>query len=197
MARPSWIDPAREITDTADRTTPRAVFVQTQARVLRDLGLDETRVVEAVSHAVTECSWGRRAIGHNMGGVKLKETDDKAFRIKHGHGLSWWPWQGHITAGDAPVVYYRGFDDDSDFWRFWLKRYVPKNGNPGARYTETGKAFWGPTPSDWFVELLRAGYRGPVRVAEIQAAANPSEHPSVKSHVSVVTRIRNILTTPE
>lgn len=196
MAPPSWIDPTREITDTQDRTTPKEAFVRAQAQVLRGLGLTEPQVEEAVAHAVTECAWGRRAIGHNMGGVKLKSTDDKVFRAKHGHGLSWWQWQGHTNAGDAPVVYYRGFDDDADFWRFWLKRYVPKNGSVGARYTETGKAFWGDTPSLWFVELLRAGYRGAVRVAEIKAATDPNQHPSVRSHVSVVTRVRKILSTP-
>lgn len=197
MTTPPWIDLAREITDTQDRTTPKDALVRTQAQVLRGMGLSEAQIEEAIAHAVTECSWGRRAIGHNMGGVKLKEADDKAHRVKHGHGLSWWQSQGHIASGDAPVVYYRGFDDDSEFWRFWLKRYVPKDGVVGSRYTETGKKFWGDTPSEWFVELLRAGYRGPVREAEIQAASNPNEHPSVKSHASLVLTVRRILATPE
>jgi hypothetical protein len=192
MAPPSWIDPTRELTDTQDRTTPREVFVRTQAQVLRGLGLSESQVLEAVAHAVTECGWGRRAIGHNMGGVKLKSDDDRAYRAKHGHGLSWWQWQGHAAAGDAPVVYYRAFEDDSDFWRFWLKRYVP-NGETKGRYADTGKAFWSDTPSRWFVELLRAGYRGPVREAQIKALSDPNEHPSVKSHVSLVNRVRKIL----
>jgi len=193
MTTPTWIDPTREITDTADRTTPKEDFVRAQAQVLRGLGLDEAQVCEAVAHAVTECGWGRRAVGHNMGGVKLKRDDNTAYKAKHGHGLSWWRWQGHTSAGDAPVVYYRGFDDDADFWRFWLKRYVPRNGARGGRYTETGKAFWSETPSKWFIELLRAGYRGPVREAEIKSSADPGSHPSVKSHISVVERVRKIL----
>lgn len=193
MALPTWIDPTREITDTADRTIPKEDFVKAQAQVLRDLGLNEVQVCEAIAHAVTECSWGRRAIGHNMGGVKLKQDDNKSYKLKHGHGLAWWQWTGHVASGDPPVVYYRGFDDDADFWRFWLKRYVPKDGAKGSRYTETGKAFWSDTPSKWFVELLRAGYRGAVRVREIMAATDPNAHPSVKSHLSVVERVRKIL----
>ena len=196
MTTPTWIDPTREITDTADRTTPKEDFVRAQAQVLRGLGLDEAQVCEAVAHAVTECGWGRRAVGHNMGGVKLKKDDNAAYKAKHGRGLPWWQWAGHTSAGDAPVVYYRGFDDDADFWRFWLKRYVPKDGAKGSRYTETGKAFWGPFPSRWFIELLRAGYRGAVRQEEITSMADPDTHPSVESHRSVVERVRKILSTP-
>ena len=63
---------------------------------------------------------------------------------------------------------YRAFDDAGDFWRFWVKRYVPRATTEGDRYRFAGAAFWSGDPSRWIVELILAGYRGPVREAEVR-----------------------------
>lgn len=190
---PSWADPSREITDTRDLPVDRAAFVRDALAELAAIGVEGDRAVEAVAHCATECSWGRRAIGENRGGVKLKEPDDAAHRAKHGHGLAWWRYAGHVEAGDAPVVLYRGFDDAGDFTRFWVKRYTPMSSKHGDRYAAAGVAFWSATPSRWIVEIIRAGYRGPVRKAEmaaiLDAGSDVEAHPSVASHRSTARRV--------
>lgn len=193
-APPAWIDASREIDASTDLPDDLVAFVRAQLAELAALGVTGERAFEAVAHCATECGRGRRAIGHNLGGVKLKERDDAEYRAKHGHGLAWWRDLGHVESGDPDVAYYRAFDDDSEFWRFWLKRYVPRVGAAGERYAETGRAFWSPTPSTWFADLLRAGYRGPGRqreVAALVAAGRDLEtHPSIAAHRRVVERVR-------
>lgn len=187
---PAWLDPAAEITDTADRVEAPARFAARHFAVLRQLGLDVDRAAELVAHAATECDHGRREIGHNAGGVKAKQVDASAHERKLGDPMPWWRWAGHVDSGDAPVVYYRGFADEADFWSFALKRYVPR-APQGERYDATGAAFWSAAPETWFVELLRAGYRGPVREEEIAAlGARADTHPSVVAHRDVVRRVR-------
>ncbi len=194
---PPWIDRTQEITDTADRPVDRAAFVREHAAILQGLGLNRDRAAELVAHSGTECAFGRRAIGHNLGGVKLKETDDKAYRAKNGHGLPWWRAQGHVQAGDAAWVYYRGFGSSEEFWRFFLKRYVPADATATERYAATGASFWSDDPARWFVELLRAGYRGVVRRAEVEDLihdhGNADAHASVKAHRKVVDEVRALL----
>ena len=118
--------------------------------------------------------------------IMALKTDDAEYRVKHGQGLAWWRDLGHVESGDPDVAYYRAFDDASEFWRFWLKRYVPRDGAAGERYTETGRAFWSTTPARWFVELLLAGYRGEVRqrgvAALVTAGRDPALHPSIAAH---------------
>lgn len=193
---PAWVDLSQEIIDTSDLPVDPAAFVRDGLRVLTGMGLTRDRAVEVVAHCATECGWGRRAIGGNLGGVKLKREDDAEFRRKHDHGLGWWRAQGHVAAGDAAWVYYRAFADAEEFFRFWSKRYVPRDGAAGERYTATGAAFWGAEPANWFAELLRAGYRGPVREQEIKdlldRGADVEAHDSVRSHRSVAARVRSI-----
>lgn len=73
---------------------------------------------------------------------------------------------------------------------------MPRDGAAGERYTATGAAFWGAEPANWFAELLRAGYRGPVREQEIKdlldRGADVEAHDSVRSHRSVAARVRSI-----
>jgi hypothetical protein len=195
---PAWIDPTQELVDTTDRDVTPEAFVRDSLAHLEALGVPRERAFEVVAHCATECRWGERALGDNCGGVKLKQDDDRAHRKASGRGLAWWRWAGHIKSGDALWVYYRAFDDRASFWRFWLARYVPRPGWPAdrARYVETGRAFWG--TGDWFTELLRAGYRGPIRRAEVLAilerGSDPAEHPSVKAHRKVVARVKSIAT---
>lgn len=195
-ALPAWVDASREVTDTADRTDPPGVWAHAAMGHLTALGVPRELALGAVAHCATECAWGRRAVGHNHGGVKLKERDSLREERRTGEGLAWWRWAGHREAGDDAVVYYRAFDDDRAFWSFWLARYAPKSADvaEGDRYVKTGAAFWSGRP--WFVELLRAGYRGPVREREIAAMADPSKHPSVVEHARNVERVRSLLAAP-
>jgi hypothetical protein len=191
---PSWIDLTQEVTDTSDRVIAPEAFAWESMSALQAIGLDRARAAEVTAHCATECSWGRRAIAQNRGGVKLKQRDDTAHRQQHGRGLGWWRAQGHVVAGDDAWVYYRAFADAGEFWRFWVARYVPRDAEPDERYAATGAAFWGADPARWFGELLRAGYRGPVRQQEIEdlldRGADPEAHPSVREHRSVVERVR-------
>ena len=198
---PSWADPSQEIRDTSDLPRDPRAFARTAAAELAALGVTGDRAVEAIAHCATECSWGRRAIAHNAGGVKLKRRDDAAHRAKHGRGLPWWRAPGHRASGDDAVEYYRGFDDGAAFWAFFLKRYAPRPGGPAEqeRYEDAGEAFWGDDPSQWFPELVLAGYRGSVREQELEqllASGRPAEaHPSVAEHRDVVRRVRAMLST--
>lgn len=191
---PPWADLALELTDTSDRDITPEAFVRECLAGLLALGFDRARAIEVTAHCATECSWGRRAIGRNRGGVKLKERDNAAAQRELGRGLAWWRAKGHVAAGDDAWVYYRAFDTDDAFWRFWAARYVPQAAPASERYAATGAAFWGADPSRWFVELLRAGYRGPVREREVaellERGRSPEEHESVRAHRSVVERVR-------
>jgi len=198
---PEWIDEDREVTDTADRTVAPEAWVREAASHLRSLGAPEARVAEVIAHCAVETGWGRRGVAHNHGGVKLSQTDTRREERRAGEGLPWWRWAGHRASGDDPVVYYRAFPDDAAFWAFWLARYAPRSADVAERdrYIATGAAFWGDpsVPSGdaggWFVAMLRAGYRGPVRQQEIREARDPAQHESVSEHRDVVRRVRMIL----
>lgn len=198
-APPPWADASQEIRDTTDRDTKPEDFVRDAARELAALGVTGARACEAIAHCATECSWGRRAIGGNCGGVKLKQRDDAASRAKRGRGLAFWRAPGHRDAGDDATEFYRAFDGPAEFWPFFLKRYCPRPETPAEteRYEEAGAAFWGDDPSRWFPELVLAGYRGEVREAELEhvlaSGQAPEAHPSVAAHRGVVARVRAML----
>lgn len=195
---PAWLDPAREVDARDDLPDDLAAMVRAQARELEAIGVTGDRAAELLAHAATECARGARAIGHNYGGIKAKERDNAAAVAKTGVGLRWWRDHGHAGSGDGAVVYYRAFEDDGEFWRFFVKRFVggPSQPPESARYAAAGRAFWGPTPAGWFVELVRAGYRGEVRereLEELDARGAAEEHPSVKGHRDVARRVRMLL----
>lgn len=191
---PAWLDPAREVDASRDLPDDLAAFVRAQARELAALGVTGDRAAELLAHCATECGRGRRAIGHNMGGVKAKERE---FREAAGKGapLPWWRDLGHVESGDDEVEYYRAFADDGDFWRYFVKRFVGGPSQPpgSERYAAAGRAFWGPSPAGWFVELVRAGYRGEARRRELAALADPERHPSVIVHRALAAKVRGML----
>lgn len=191
---PAWLDPALEVDASRDLPDDLAAFVRAQARELTALGVTGDRAAELLAHCATECGRGRRAIGHNLGGVKAKEREFREAAAK-GAPLRWWRDLGHLDAGDDEVVFYRAFADDADFWRYFVKRFAGGPSSPPSsdRYTAAGRAFWGPSPAGWFVELVRAGYRGKARAQELAALADPSAHPSVASHRRLVAKVRGLL----
>ena len=187
------LDPALEVDASRDLPDDLAAFVRAQWAVLAALGVRGDRAAELIAHAATECGRGRRAHAHNLGGIKLREAENTEHKAKHGRGLAWWRDLGHVDAGDDDVVYYRGFDDDADFWRYLLKTRV---GTPGAaptkeRYAEASRVFWSADPSGWMLALLLAGYRGDTRRREAEAQGDA--HPSAVAHRNLVARVRGML----
>jgi hypothetical protein len=191
---PSWIDEAREYTDTRDLATTPEAFVREALAMLSTLGVGSERALEVVAHCATESAWGRRAVAFNAGGVKLSRTDTEREERRSGDGLPWWRWRGHIESGDDPVAYYRAFESATAFWSFWLARYVPRSAELAERdrYIETGRRFWG--TGDWFAAMLLAGYRGEVRKAQLEALVRAGHdlagHPSIAEHRRIVERVR-------
>ena len=189
---PSWLDPALEVDASEDLPDDLAAFARAQWAVLAGQGLAAEQAAELIAHAATECGRGRRAIGFNAGGVKAKRADYEAAAAK-GVRLRWWRDLGHLDAGDDEVEYYRAWDSAADFWAFFQKRYTPRSIDVSPRYADAGRAFWSDDPSGWFVELLRAGYRGEVRQREIAALRDPETHPSVVAHRKLVARVRELM----
>lgn len=194
---PAWIDPALEIDARDDLGDDPAAFVRGAMPHLAALGVPAARAFEVIAHCATECAWGRRAIGNNRGGVKLKERDNAEALAKTGRGLAWWRDAGHAGSGDDAVEYYRGFDDARAFWAWWLKRYVPRASAAGDRYAETGRRFW--SGGDWFAAMILAGYRGEVRQHELEALARAGRdlatHPSIAEHLRITERVRALAAT--
>lgn len=192
---PAWLDSALEVDARDDLPDDLAALVRAQAPVLAALGVTGERAAELLAHAATETGRGRRAHGHNWGGVKIKERDNAEALATTGRGLGWWRDLGHVESGDDEVEYYRAWESDEAFWRFFLRRYAPL---PGAapeteRYAAAGAALHSNDPSRWFVAVVRAGYRGEVRQRELAGLADPSAHPSVQSHRALVARVRALL----
>lgn len=193
MSPPAWLDPSAEVLAVARPVVARA-FVARHLDVLAAMDLDRARSIEVAAHAATETGWGALEIAHNAGGVKARERDAALYLLGHAQPQPWYRRAGHVASGDAPEVYYQGFDNTAAFWAFWLGRYVPRTGRAGERYTATGAAFWGAVPSAWFPALLLAGYRGAVREREVRALVDagrdPGLHPSVRAHRACVARVR-------
>lgn len=191
---PPWVDPALEVDASRDLPDDLAAFVRAQAGVLASIGLTGDRAAELLAHAATECGRGRRAFANNFFGAKLKERDNAEALAKTGRGLRWWRDLGHVEAEDDEVELYRGFDTPEAAWRWFVKRHLGSGGQPPSseRYAATGEAFQGADPSRWFPELLRAGYRGPVRQREIAALSDPTTHPSVVSHRRLVATVKGL-----
>jgi hypothetical protein len=189
---PSWLDPALEVDASEDLPDDLAAFARAQAPVLAALGVTGDRAAELIAHAATECGRGRRAHGHNMGGVKAREREFAEAAAK-GTPLTWWRDLGHVESGDDDVVYYRGFADDAAFWAYLMKTRI---GRPGVaptseRYTEASRVFWSADPSGWMLALLLAGYRGDRR--KEQAREQGDAHPSVVAHRRLVATVKGIL----
>lgn len=193
---PSWIDPAKEIDASEDLPDDLGSFVRAQALELEAIGVTGERAAELLAHAATECGRGRRAHGHNMGGIKAKEREFLDAAAK-GAPLWWWRDLGHLDAGDDEVEFYRAFSSDNEFWRYFIKRFLggPSSPPTSERYTAMGRAFWGSTPTRWVVELHRSGYKGSVRQKEIHEIRDPEKHESVIAHRRLVAKVRELLAT--
>lgn len=195
---PSWLDPALEVDASRDLPDDLAAFVRAQWAVLAGQGLDRDQAAGLIAHAATECGRGRRAIGFNAGGCKLKRREYDEAIAKTGHGLRWWRDLGHTDSGDDEVEYYRAFDNFDEFWRYWMKRFLPREvaADTIVRYAATGAAFWRGDAS-WFWRMLASGYRGSVRQKEVEATiaagGDPASHPSVRAWADLTRRVRGML----
>lgn len=225
MTPPPWVDLSRRIPTPPDHgvTTQDALvaFVRGHLDVLTGtFRLPADKAYGLVAHAAVECGWGVAEVGSNAGGVKLRQSDNATYAAKHGHGLAWWAKRGHVAAGDAAWVFYRAFDSREDFWAFWLKRYVPR---PSLEVVAAARDPWAYTPEadvvtadyaatgaafhtlprvdggEWLAEMILAGYRGPVRAAEMRAAVDRGSvphHASIAAYQGVLANVRRLAGIP-
>lgn len=192
---PAWLDSRAEVDASEPKSVDQRAFVGRHLSALRALGLDDVRATEVVAHLAIESGWGEHEHAHNAGGVKAQAGDAEAYERTYGGAMPWYRRGGHVASGDAPEVFYRGWPDTQAFAASWLKRYVPREG--GERYKRTGELFWSDGPRvAWFVELIRAGYRGVVREAEIKAilaaGGDGSAHPSVQTYLRALATVRGL-----
>lgn len=192
---PAWLDSRAEVDASKPKPVDQRVFVGRHLAALRAVGLDDVRATEVIAHLAIESGWGEQEHACNAGGVKATEGDAQAYERTFGGPMPWYRRAGHTASGDAPEVYYRGWPDAQAFAAGWLKRFVPREG--GERYKRTGELFWSDGPRvAWFVELIRAGYRGVVREAEIKAllatGGDGSAHPSVQTYLRALATVRGL-----
>lgn len=184
---PSWLDPKFEITSEND-TTPhdwktlpkpevQPIFVLTCFQALRKLGLTHAQALEVLGNAVIETGWGTAFRAWNLGGWKINKSDVDANKAK-GLPSWWWRAPGNKEAMDPPWCYYIGFTNIESFFSAWIGKFIPKPGTVGKthRYQKTGMAFW--TGGEWFWELCKAGYKGPV------TQKNPDD--SITTHHQII-----------
>jgi hypothetical protein len=192
---PAWLDASAEVDASKPKPVDQRAFVGRHLAALRAVGLDDVRATEVVAHLAIESGWGEQEHACNAGGVKATEGDAQAYERTFGGPMPWYRRGGHVASGDAPEVYYRGWPDAQAFAAGWLKRFVPREG--GERYKRTGELFWSDAPRiAWFVEMIRAGYRGVVREAEIKAllaaGGDGSAHPSVQTYLRALATVRGL-----
>lgn len=194
-SHPAWLDSHAEVDASEPKPVDQRAFVGRHLAALRAVGLDDVRATEVVAHLAIESGWGEQEHACNAGGVKATEGDAEAYERTFGGPMPWYRRGGHVASGDAPEVYYRGWPDAQAFAAGWLKRFVPREG--GERYKRTGELFWSDSPRiAWFVELIRAGYRGVVREAEIKTilatGGDGSAHPSVQTYLRALATVRGL-----
>lgn len=177
---PTWLDPNTEIKNSdqpddykkLDDITKSVVFILSSYEALKqsDSALTLEQTLWVIGNSIAETGWGKAWKGLNMGGWKINKDFSDSYKKRTGKSALWWQAPGHIASGDDPICYYRGFAKLSDFYSEWLLKFVPKDA-PNSRYSATGKAFLAGSRS-WFLELCKAGYKGPVT----QANPDPSVH---------------------
>ena len=168
---PSWLSPGLETTEGHRDMTPGDFTAECVCELL-DCGVSITQAIEVCANTLNETGHGRYYRANNLGGWK----------ITPGVGGKWWrapgnrapgaTWAGHegatvtnLKGGDPPWCYYRAFASFGEYFKQWLKLFVPKPGTVSQRhrYYKTGVAFWSEDSavfSTWFRELCLAGYKG-------------------------------------
>ena len=174
MTIPSWLDPAAEIVNNdqsqaykdLDAITKSIVFILCSFQAIKTANpkLTTEQIFWVIGNAIAETGWGRLWRGYNFGGWKITKDFAEGYKKKTGKSALWWQAKGHVKSGDEPVVYYRGYENPSQFYSEWITRFVPQTAATTNRYTKTGAAFWKPDKS-WFRELCLAGYKGPITQA--------------------------------
>lgn len=183
---PRWLDPNAE----APKNTPptdRNAFVLGAMERLLDYGCMPEQAAGVVANAANESAWGRSIYCGNGFGWKITQAYAAAYKKRTGASAPWWRARGNISSGDAPEVYYRVFGEKGPDgrWSFdfggaleeWCEHFVPRPGGPApySGYRRCGELFW--NGGDWFPELIKVGYKGPVTRANPQRSIN--EHRSI------------------
>lgn len=150
--------------------------------------LDNEQAVGIIANSVVESGYGLKHRGKNLGGWKINEQYCKNYKKEHnGVDPFWWERAGHLEAGDPPMCYYRVYSSYDNFFKEWLERFVPNTTDQTHRYYKTGLEFNNNfrEPYAWFKEMVKAGYKGPVR------AQNPD--PSIHTFMGVVESVKRRL----
>lgn len=176
QAPPSWLDPAREITIGSSKP-PKAVFIATCVDHLRNAGCSWNQAFGVAANTMNEAAWGQSYLANNLGGWKITRS---TARDPDGTPRFWCRALGNKGSGDPQTCFYRAFRSYEDFFRAWLLAYVPKDAPAGHRYRRTGQLFW--AEKAWFLELIEAGYKGPVTKARPQG--------SIRAHQSIEHTLR-------
>ena len=125
------------------------------------------RAFQVCSNSISETGWGKTWRGWNFGGWKVRQSWVEQYKQDHqGTNPSWFRALGHVKSGDAPVVFYRGFNSPEEFYQEWVNKFVPRISTTDHRYHKTGKQFWLTEDDKWFLELCLAGYKGEVTQAK-------------------------------
>lgn len=194
---PKYLDPAREITESEPKLPPAAFIVECVETLLR-LGVPIWQACEIVANTRNETGDGKYYRGRNLGGVKVYKPYVDRYKAAHGgQGPRWYRAPGNkapgatvddFKGGDAPWVFYIGYDDFTDYFERWVKTFVPKprptdtraklepKREETANYKLTGFLFWNRNP-EWFGALCDAGYKGRNTDANWQ--------PSYRSHLGL------------
>ena len=193
---PSWLDPLAEIKEISQPEAYRNLsgndkdicfflncFINL-ARITPKLSIKQIFWVTA--NSCGETGWGEFWKGFNFGGVKCRKDLAKRTKERTGKSERFYRSKGHTKAGDAVVVFYRGFDSPQDFFDDWVDRYVPLNSTPSYNYHEAGKKFWNSDPA-WFIEIMKAGYKG-----ENSETNKEIQQGSYNSFLSATKRIQTL-----
>lgn len=185
---PSWLLAENEVTDNPPKLT-KSEFILQSLKALILLGCSIEGAFGVLANAINESAWGQSYKAHNVGGWKMYKP---AARDALGRPRKWWRAPGNkapgatvhdLKGGDPPWCLYRAFESLEDYYRSWLKVYVPKTPpgeQPNGAYGKTGQQFW--TGEEWFDDLIAAGYKG----------RNTRERPggSIAEHNSIVHTLR-------
>lgn len=189
---PTWLDPTLEIKDDTEEikvlkslsSKERSFeFVKICFYNCRSLGLTNWQALHVTANMVLETGWGQAFKAYNIGGVKITRPQVEE-ALKKGKKLSWYRAPGNKSSGDPPWCYYRAYSSFAEFIAEWVEKFVPKNPGPNHRYKLTGPKFW-KEDRNWFMELIRAGYKGEV------TKANPT--PSFNNHLTLVTKCMTMM----
>lgn len=183
---PSWLSASAEV-KTDPPKYPKDRFVVECMESLLRLGCNPMQAAGVTAAMINETAWGQIYKAWNLGGWKCTKAAAIAYAMAHdGRPIPFWRAPGNkapgatpddLKGGDPIVCYYRAFSSMEEFLGEWLKHFTPKpsDHSPYPAYKACGVLFW--SKQDWFLAMLKAGYRGTNTQAHPEGAV--AEHHSL------------------